>query len=293
MEQLVFSSLPRVLLPPFYTSSPRQRLALKLLRPWQRLFWGGVEDHIAQQLHFDQHDELYPTLTIEQDLFYGGQILESSWDKILDGQETGESSSSSSSNTQPGTTWLSRCGACFGGEKLVGSSAAASVTGRARVAGSAGGKQGLPGNHETIHVTADSSSDGNSDSSNIVEPGAAAAQCKQAKQEALQSDMGAGAGLVTAKVKAMQGMMATFTPDGVRLVSGEHVPADIVLYCTGYTKSYDYLEGSVKVSRSRGSSTILWGGGQRLYQRALWQAVSCSCNGDNCLWTASMHLWHG
>ena len=248
MEQLVFSSLPRVLLPPYYTSSRAQRLALKLLRPWQRLFWGSVEKHIAQQLHLHQHGELYPTLAIEQDIFYGGQILESSWYNLLDSQETG---SSRNSSTQPGTPWLTSGGGCFGRAKL-GSPAAASRAGSAPVAGSAAGKEGIPGNQDNLHVMADSGSSSDRGSSNIdagsVGTGGAAAPSRQAKQ---QSVVRSGAGVVSAKVKAVQGMVATFTPSGIRLSTGEHIPADIVVYCTGYTKSYDYLEGSVKVSWGR------------------------------------------
>lgn len=56
------------------------------------------------------------------------------------------------------------------------------------------------------------------------------------------------------KIVPRQGRVAHFTRRGLVLDDSSYLAADLVLYCTGYTKSYEYLPGSVKV---RG------GGGER------------------------------
>jgi len=48
-------------------------------------------------------------------------------------------------------------------------------------------------------------------------------------------------------IRPVRGEVAQFTQQGVLLADGQHLPADLVLYCTGYTKSYDFLDGGVKV----------------------------------------------
>jgi hypothetical protein len=215
------------------------------------MFWGGIEKDIERQLHIQDH--LFPTLPIEQDIFYGGQILESSWYKILTGPQP---SSKSSSGSKPGTALRSSC-ELSPGEGAAGTKAEATVAGeatggRARVASAAAGKPGRGGSPDNLHVMADIGSS-SSNSSSACEDGTAAIRgaavvaSKGRKQAAWLCDEGAGAAAGTAKVTAVQGMVAGFMSHGVRLVSGGVLPADIVVYCTGYTKSYDYLEGSVKV----------------------------------------------
>jgi hypothetical protein len=48
-------------------------------------------------------------------------------------------------------------------------------------------------------------------------------------------------------IKPVQGEVAHFVRDGVVLTSGKHLAADLVLYCTGYKKTYSYLDGAVQV----------------------------------------------
>ncbi len=50
-------------------------------------------------------------------------------------------------------------------------------------------------------------------------------------------------------VRPMRGEIHSFQEHSILLQSGEVVEADLVLYCTGYVKSYDYLDGSVKVGK--------------------------------------------
>lgn len=51
------------------------------------------------------------------------------------------------------------------------------------------------------------------------------------------------------KVRPMYREVSQFTPYGVLLDNGEYVPADLVVYCTGYVKSYDWLDGPSRVSQ--------------------------------------------
>lgn len=53
------------------------------------------------------------------------------------------------------------------------------------------------------------------------------------------------------RVTPIHGEIASFSERGLTLHTMQFLPADLVLYCTGYTKSYDYMEGAVKVSKQR------------------------------------------
>lgn len=47
-------------------------------------------------------------------------------------------------------------------------------------------------------------------------------------------------------IKAVHGEIHHFEADGCVLQDGSRLGADLVLYCTGYQKSYDYLDGTMK-----------------------------------------------
>jgi hypothetical protein len=49
------------------------------------------------------------------------------------------------------------------------------------------------------------------------------------------------------KIVPKQGRVAHFTRRGLVLHDSSYLPADLVLYCTGYTKNYGGLPGSVQV----------------------------------------------
>jgi hypothetical protein len=66
------------------------------------------------------------------------------------------------------------------------------------------------------------------------------------------------------KIVPKQGRVAHFTRRGLVLDDSSYLAADLVLYCTGYTKSYEYLPGSVKVRKGGGGKG---GGGEGGGQR--------------------------
>lgn len=41
------------------------------------------------------------------------------------------------------------------------------------------------------------------------------------------------------------GQAELFTRDGVQTIAGQDIPADLVIYATGYDRSYDYLAKDV------------------------------------------------
>ncbi|KAG2427939.1 hypothetical protein HXX76_011926 [Chlamydomonas incerta] len=47
-------------------------------------------------------------------------------------------------------------------------------------------------------------------------------------------------------VNLMQGEIKTFVRNGVILLDNSFLPADVVLYCTGYEKAYDYFDGEMR-----------------------------------------------
>jgi hypothetical protein len=51
------------------------------------------------------------------------------------------------------------------------------------------------------------------------------------------------------KVRPVYGEVSQFTPNGVLLDNGDYVPADLVVHCTGFVKSYDWLDGPSRVSQ--------------------------------------------
>jgi hypothetical protein len=53
--------------------------------------------------------------------------------------------------------------------------------------------------------------------------------------------------LLPGGIHPIRGDVARFTSKGVVLTSGQQLPADVVLYCTGYTKHYNWLDGAITV----------------------------------------------
>jgi hypothetical protein len=53
--------------------------------------------------------------------------------------------------------------------------------------------------------------------------------------------------LLPGGIHPIRGDVARFTSKSVVLTSGQQLPADMVLYCTGYTKQYNWLDGAITV----------------------------------------------
>jgi len=81
MPRLIFSRLPRALLPPFYTASATQQAAHKLTAPAKRAFWKMLQRNIIRQ--FGLEGSLFPSLSVDADLLYSGQVIDAQWNKVL------------------------------------------------------------------------------------------------------------------------------------------------------------------------------------------------------------------
>lgn len=55
----------------------------------------------------------------------------------------------------------------------------------------------------------------------------------------------AAAAAVTITLVAVSGVAETFSPDGLQTVAGDKLPADLVVYATGFDRRYDYLPAEV------------------------------------------------
>merc|ERR1712087_993049 len=58
-------------------------------------------------------------------------------------------------------------------------------------------------------------------------------------------------GVRAKQVNAMKGTIARFTKSGVILTDGTEVQADVVVFGTGFTKSYDYLDATMQALLGR------------------------------------------
>ena len=52
--------------------------------------------------------------------------------------------------------------------------------------------------------------------------------------------------LLHGRVRVLRASVSHFTPEGVVLRDGTRLPADVVVYATGMTNTYDYLEAGVR-----------------------------------------------
>jgi hypothetical protein len=225
MEQVVFSTVPNLLLPPYYTSGKLRRFAQGLLRPSQKLAWNMMQNHIMKQ--FQLEGCLEPSVPLDKDLFYGGQILESTWNQLINHSSEKGVSSSASKGTEDAAASNSSLWKGLFKKKNKHCSSKNSAQLHAYGSGSMDGR-----------ITSSSGSSSSS-SSSCYGASAGLSSCSTASTVEVEKPK--------ANIRPLKGEVAAFTQNGIYLRSGDFVEADVVLYCTGYTKSYDYLEGSVKV----------------------------------------------
>jgi len=81
IRTLLFNRAITKALSPYYTEGRASRFADKLGAPIKRLFWRSIERLIMRQ--FKIRDDLRPAVGLPMDLFYGGQILDTKFDKLI------------------------------------------------------------------------------------------------------------------------------------------------------------------------------------------------------------------
>ncbi|GLI59487.1 hypothetical protein VaNZ11_001372 [Volvox africanus] len=132
VRRLLFNRAMTAMMPPYYTARSTTLAASKAISPLKKLFWRSMESLISRKFRITE--QMRPRVHLPADLFYGGQILDNTMDKLV-------------------------------------------------------------------------------------------------RNEALLT---------------IKGEINRFVRNGVILQDGNFVAADLVLYCTGYLKTYDYLEGEMR-----------------------------------------------
>eukprot|EP00775_Hariotina_reticulata_P000859 gene859-1178_t len=248
MPGLIFSRLPSHLLAPYYTASAAQQAAHTLTAPAKRAVWNMLQRSITN--HFGMAASLLPAMSLDADLLYAGQVIDAQWNKVLL------------------ESVKMRNGLCIC-LKPVPSPAAAEVSSK---------NTQQQQEHSTQHQARQrlcsmpgclqlpcAAPDADDPDSYINDKAgcwwcrrAGKRQCAAASAPSLQQQAAAEPNpLVAASsethelpkvgsygsiVQPQCGEIESFGEDYVCLRSGEAIAADLVLYATGYSKSYDYLD---------------------------------------------------
>jgi hypothetical protein len=331
MDSFLFSKLPTLLCPPYYTASSSKQGMASLMRPLQLAVWGALERNIKEQLGLA--GPLTPAEPLQVNLLHSGQIVDAAWITMINRQAlidqpkqkgTNRSNSRgrgrrqgskggflsgllggwwgrnrrqqqqqqqeqdrsvrgghrSKSNThqqheeQRSGGHRSRAtlqlqqqqeeqdrSVRFGGHRAKGTPGRDAQDSK-RVDGATGSRGATRGPAEAGRSSADkhpavadgggggavasalgSSKCNTPDEGEGPHPHAGAnlaSQLQQVSEVLKQLPKGT-------QIVPIQGKVAQFTAQGIRLANGTYLPADVVLYCTGYMKTYDYLTGGIKV----------------------------------------------
>ncbi|KAG2449954.1 hypothetical protein HYH02_000058 [Chlamydomonas schloesseri] len=77
---LFFSRLGAATLPPYYTAGRLRTAVAAVTKPLRALFWKGMQAAIASRFHATRAAP--PSLSLPSDLFYGGQVLDDSLERL-------------------------------------------------------------------------------------------------------------------------------------------------------------------------------------------------------------------
>ncbi|KAG2454395.1 hypothetical protein HYH02_001418 [Chlamydomonas schloesseri] len=82
-HKIVYTRFTAAMLPAYYTADGKlgKRLKHGLLAPLKRLFWGALEAHVSGRMALK--GQLRPERGFVQDLFFGGQIQDGSWNEAV------------------------------------------------------------------------------------------------------------------------------------------------------------------------------------------------------------------
>lgn len=81
IRKLLFNRCMAGMMPAYYADGPVAKVASAATLPIRRLFWRGLESVITRQ--FKVTEQLRPRVGLPKDMFYGGQILDSTMDKLI------------------------------------------------------------------------------------------------------------------------------------------------------------------------------------------------------------------
>jgi len=297
---LMFSGAsPALLLPPYYTASWPRRLAAGLAAPLQRLAWRALERAVVRQ--FGLRGPLLPRVPLREDLFFGGQILDATWTRLVQYGAAGGGARSSRNDGAEGVgvggegvaPEAAATGACLRGrqqqqveqqqqqqQQLPTVAEFGGGTGGGRGGDGGGGARGGGGGGRGAGTRLDDDDDHDDDEAAAAAAMAAGGAASSlppagppsppapawpavatAAADPTRPDCDASAAARPqprcCHVRPLLGEIARFAPRGVVLRSGEEVYCDAVLFCTGYSKTYGYLDAPT-VARLGPQKDGLW-----------------------------------
>lgn len=295
MESFLFSKLPTLLCPPYYTATSSKQGMASLMRPMQLAVWRALEKNIKDQLGLV--GPLGPAEPLQVNLLHSGQIVDAAWitminrQALMDQTKRKGSARSSRGKAQGSGGFLS---GLMGGWWRKGRRQQQQEQEQDKSVRGGGNHRAVRGSPETKRVDSITGSRGvarpavegsqrgrrSGDKQPPPPPPAATAGADGGKAAAAlgsskcntpdEADVplpNAGADLASqlqqvsevlkllpkgTQIVPIQGKVAQFTAQGIRLANGMYLPADVVMYCTGYMKTYDYLTGGIKVGGAGG-----------------------------------------
>ncbi|GIL97456.1 hypothetical protein Vretimale_3099 [Volvox reticuliferus] len=81
VRRLLFNRAMTTMMPPYYTASNTTLAASKAMAPLKKLFWRSMESLISRKFRITE--QMRPRVHLPADLFYGGQILDNTMDKLV------------------------------------------------------------------------------------------------------------------------------------------------------------------------------------------------------------------
>ncbi|KAF6256154.1 hypothetical protein COO60DRAFT_1640917 [Scenedesmus sp. NREL 46B-D3] len=295
LQSFLFSQLLSLLLPPYYNAPASQQALAKLTAPLQRGVWRWLQRSIAQQCGLAAG--LLPSMPLQQDLLFYGQVVDAEWSSILQQQQQqGGRATAAEAGAAGVITGASRNTAALSVMpsmllRVLHGSAAADSSSRK-------GSRGADGSNTQQPQSAGSSSSSRANgsckgvwrgflhrqsaarsprsTSSTAMSGAAAGSgppmsrtpvsrpqldgtsastdAKAAEAEdgrgacclkSCNGSSGSSSGSACAVVPLF-GEVERLRRDGLLLRSGGAVGADVLLYCTGYNRSYEFIDEGLR-----------------------------------------------
>jgi hypothetical protein len=283
LQRFLFSQLPSLLLPPYYTAPASQQGLAKLSAPLRRGLWRWLQRSIVQQC--DLQEGLLPSMPLQQDLLFYGHAADAEWSSIVQRQQQ-KGGAHAASATSAATAAAGAAGGIVGAS---GSTSALSSMqsqllclkpgGAATDCSNIGASEDANSSAQQLQGAASGGSKASkklfcgflrrrrhaspacSNSSTAIKFPTAAdatpvvnAEHQGTSHSSRGKDSSSCSGGSSSSssssgctVVPLFGEIERLGRDCLLLRSGGAVGADVVLYCTGYNRSYEFLDEVLKV----------------------------------------------
>jgi hypothetical protein len=292
LQRFLFSRLPSLLLPPYYTAPASQQHLARIGAPLRDSLWRWLQRSVMQLLGLQ--GELLPRLSLQQDLLYYGQVADAEWSSIVlqQQQQGGKAAAAAAvpaaSGGVVGASGSTAVLSSMQQRQLRTSAVAASTAGsgvqtgtdhsacnmqQQQGAGSSSSSRSRGSLHKGLlrgflHRRSTAASLACSSISSIACSGTPANENRSGNSNSSSSEerlsrenssscnsgnacggsgnsSGSSSGCT---VVPLFGEVERLGRDCLLLRSGGAVGADVVLYCTGYSRSYEFLDEALRVS---------------------------------------------